>query len=160
MIRYWRGNKMKNVQMIRQRRDQRIVYMKQSDDDWYGTNTIWIRTITIFNWLGTDNNRMIQQCRDQRMITIMISNDNDNGVIRERYDREYWMNNVQTIYEVYANSIRKMKTKRLIETLMKLWNEMERNGIVSVHTITTMIRSENGKLTMISSSGINISAHR
>ena len=160
MIRYWRGNKMKNVQMIRQRRDQRIVYMKQSDDDWYGTNTIWIRTITIFNWLGTDNNRMIQQCRDQRMITIMISNDNDNGVIRERYDREYWMNNVQTIYEVYANSIRKMKTKRLIETLMKLWNEMERNGIVSVHTITTMIRSENGKLTMLSSSGINISAHR
>ena len=55
------------------------------------------------------------------------SNDNDNGVIREQYDREYWMiNNIQTMNEIYANSIRRMKTKRLIETLMKLWNVIER----------------------------------
>ena len=27
------------------------IYMKQSDDDWYGTNTIWIRTILSFSWV-------------------------------------------------------------------------------------------------------------
>ena len=27
------------------------IYMKQSDDDWYGTNTIWIRTIMSFSWV-------------------------------------------------------------------------------------------------------------